>query len=287
MITRGSKVFFSLALAAYAAAVVYGVVTNGLATGGVVATISGDGAIDALVGPLTLGYKGGVGDHVGYSVLMGFALASLFAGVVTVAFRDGDPEAVAELAHADAVPPVAAPADLSPWPLVGGVGVGVVTLGLATNAAIFIAGLTIIGIAMLEWTVKAWSEQATGDPEVNRLIRKRLMHPVELPVAGLLIALIAAVSISQVFLTSSKSMAVVVAAVLAGLILVGAVMLSLMPELKRSIIVGVVVAVAALVLGLGIFGAVRGARDFEEHGGSEHSAALVDSARLVPLGETS
>lgn len=288
MITRGSRVFFSLALAAYGLAVVYGVITNGLATGGVVAAITGDGAVDAVLGPISFGYKGGVGDHVGYSLLIGFALASLFAGAVTVAFRDGDPEAVAELANADAVPPVAAPADLSPWPIVGALGAGVVTLGLATEPAIFIAGLAIVGIAMIEWTVKAWSEQATGDPEVNRLIRKRLMHPVELPVAGLLIALVAAVSISQVFLTSSKTAAWVVASILAATVLVGAVMLSLMPEMKRSILVGVAVAVSVLVIGLGIFGAVRGAREFEKHeSGGEHSAGVVDSARLVPLGETS
>lgn len=289
MITRGSRVFFSLALAAYGLAVVYGVITNGLADGnGVVSAITGDGAVGALVGPLTFGYKGGVGDHVGYALLMGFSFACLFAGGVSVAFRDGDPQAVAELTHADAVPPVAPPADLSPWPIVAALGAGITTLGLAIGSATFIVGLTVVGIAMIEWTVKAWSEQATGDPEVNRLIRKRLMHPVELPVAGLLIAVIAAVAISRIFLTSSKTMAWILASVLAAVVLVGAVLLSLMPQLKRTILVGVAVTLTVLILGMGIFGAVRGSREFEKHGsGSEHSAGLVDSAHLVFVGETS
>src|SRR4051812_28664470 len=103
MITTGSKLFYGLAGAAFVAAVVYGVVTNGVAHGGVLNTLAGDGAVDALLGPLTLGYKGGVGDHVGYALLMGFGVCSLGMGIATTAFRDADAGALAGLAGVDTV----------------------------------------------------------------------------------------------------------------------------------------------------------------------------------------
>ena len=52
MITTGSKFFYALAGVLLVAAVVYGYSTGG-----------------GEVGPLSLGYKGGVGDHLGYGIL--------------------------------------------------------------------------------------------------------------------------------------------------------------------------------------------------------------------------
>ncbi|MBK6669548.1 MAG: hypothetical protein IPG46_07645 [Actinobacteria bacterium] len=113
MFTRGSRLFFGLATASLLGAMLYGIITNGLQSGGVIETLTGKGAVDAVLGPLTLGYKGGVGDHIGFSLLLAFAVCSLAIGIGSSAFRDGDPEAIAELANLDAVPPVSEPNDLS------------------------------------------------------------------------------------------------------------------------------------------------------------------------------
>src|SRR5262245_21719178 len=123
MITRASRLFFGLAAAAFGAAVLYGIVTNGMAHGGVWHAIRSDGAVGARVGPITFGYKGGVGDHLGYTLLMGFAAAAAAMGFTSSAFRDGDAESVAEVSGTDTAAPVVAPADLSPWPIVASVGV--------------------------------------------------------------------------------------------------------------------------------------------------------------------
>ena len=286
MITRGSKIFFTMALAAFAAALAYGVVTNGLASGGVTDALSGDGALNALIGPITLGWKGGVGDHLGYAVLMGFAVCCAAAGFVTTAFRDGDPEAIAELADAADAPPIAAATELTPWPLVAAFGAAILTLGLATSSTLFIVGVVISVIALLEWTITAWADAATGDPEVNRIIRSRLMHPIELPVAGVAGVGIVAFSISRIFLTASKNGAVIVAAILGLTFLVVAVILSKAPELKRGLVVGVILAGGLLVIGLGVASAIRGERKVEHHeADAEH--ASVDSAGALSVGETS
>ena len=58
MFTTGFKFFFGLTIALTIGAVAYGYSTGG-----------------EHVGPVTLGWKGGVGDHVGYLVLIGGAFA--------------------------------------------------------------------------------------------------------------------------------------------------------------------------------------------------------------------
>jgi hypothetical protein len=65
MVTTSSKFFYGLAGVGLLAAIVYGIITNGVAHGGVLDVLSGPGAVDAVLGPITLGYKGGVGDHLG------------------------------------------------------------------------------------------------------------------------------------------------------------------------------------------------------------------------------
>ena len=52
--------------------------------GALVFAVNGDeGLIDNVLGPLTVGWKGGVGPHVGYVILIGTAVAS--AGLAGVA----------------------------------------------------------------------------------------------------------------------------------------------------------------------------------------------------------
>ena len=290
MFTRGSRIFFALALSAYLGGVLYGIITNGVSAGGVVVVMSGNGAVNAFLGPITFGYKGGVGDHLGYILFMSFAVCSLGTGLATSAFRDGDPEAVAELANADSAPPLAAPNDLSQWPVVAGFAATLMTLGLATNPVLFSIGAGALAIAAFEWTIKDWSEQATGDPEVNRAIRNRLMLPVELPIAGVLLIAITVFSFSRILLTSSQDGAVVAAALVGLVIFAVGVIVSTRPQVRRGLIVGVVVVGAAVVLGLGIFGAVKGQHPLEHEGGGtkEHAAAPAGANYSVAatLGET-
>ena len=61
MFTTGSKWFFGLGLVSLVLAAAYGWTTGG----------SG-------LGPLTVGYKGGVGDHLGYGLLLAIAMVAVF-----------------------------------------------------------------------------------------------------------------------------------------------------------------------------------------------------------------
>lgn len=287
MLTRGAKTFFGLAFAALLGGIVYGVITNGFAHDGVATVLTGDGAVDAVLGPITLGYKGGVGDQLGYSLFMGFAVSAFGMGFAALAFRDGDPEALAELANSDAVPPVSEPNDLSQWPIATAFSAALLTLGLAVNPVLFTIGAGALGICAVEWAIKAWSERATGDPEVNRTIRNRMMYPVELPVAGLVLVAIIVFAFSRILLTLSKESAVWVASGIGLLMFLVAVLIGTRPQVRRNVVVATVVVGALAVIGLGIAGAINGEREIEPHHGEEgHAATVIDGVADYSTGRS-
>ncbi|MFP5578526.1 MAG: hypothetical protein ACLGIZ_09855 [Acidimicrobiia bacterium] len=260
MITTGSKFFYGLAALLALAAVVYGYASGG---GG--------------VGPISVGYKGGVGDHLGYGLLLGAAVASLFAGFAITAFRDADPEPTAALLGTDVVPDAPVATGTSFWPVVAAFGVVLTVVGVVLNNVFFVAGLIALGAVAVEWTMQAWADRATGDPAVNREIRNRVMLPIEVPLAGALAIAIVVVGYSRVFLAVSKLGAVWIALAIAATIFFIGTILSLRPRIRTDLVAGILAAAAVVTIGLGIFGAVAGERDFEHHG-DEHAEEAEGSA---------
>jgi hypothetical protein len=258
MITTGSKFFYGLAALFAVAAVVYGYSSGG---GG--------------IGPISAGYKGGVGEHLGYGLLLAASVAALFAGFCTTAFRDADPEPTAALLGTDTLP-AATPTGTSFWPIVGAFGIVLTLVGAVLNNVFFVAGLIALGAVAIEWTMQAWSDRATGDPAVNREIRNRIMLPIEVPVAGALAIAVVIIGYSRVFLAVSKLGAVWIALAIAATIFIIGTALSLRPRIRTDLVAGLLAGAAVVTIGLGIFGAVAGERDFEHHG-EEHSEESGDS----------
>lgn len=248
MFTTGSKWFLGLGLVSFVLAAAYGWSTGG----------SG-------LGPLTAGYKGGVGDHLGYALLVSIGIAGTFLGIVAVATRDAAPSALAELAGTDVAPTVTAPAHKAYWPAIGAFGATLVVLGLAISNVLFVIGLFVLLAVTVEWMVLAWSDRATGDPEVNRLVRNRVMGPFEVPLAGVLIAGGTVVSISRMLLTSSELGAAAVATVLGMAILAIGALIAARPRISPNVVAGVLAMCAIGVVAAGVASASRGERLIEKH----------------------
>lgn len=248
MFTTGSKWFLGLGFVSLVLAAAYGWSTGGNG-----------------LGPLTAGYKGGVGDHLGYALLLSLGLASILLGLVAVATRDAAPSALAELAGTEVAPRVAPPAHAAYWPVVGAFGASLVVLGLVISNVLFVIGFFVLLAVLVEWMVLAWSDRATGDPETNRLLRNRIMGPFEVPLAGVLVAGGAVVAFSRVLLTSSELGAVWVATGLGVLILAVGALIATRPRLSSNVVAGLLALCAVGIVAAGVASAARGERFIEHH----------------------
>ena len=276
MFSPGFRLFFGYTLAGLLAMFVYGVASG---DGGGVDYL---GVVDAesWIGSVSLGWKGGVGDHVGYMILMLFALTSGFIAIMLVAFRDADPDAVAELAGGK-LPAPQAQTVANYWPITGAFGVGMLIVGLVTHAAIFVIGLLILGGVVFEWMMSGWADRATGDPVANRELRNRVMGPIELPVLGTLGIAAFVLAVSRVLLAVSKEWAVWFAVIATTVVMVIAIALAVVEKPNKNVVAGIIAVGAIAALAGGIVSASVGEREFHHlDGEEEHSEEGVEEGAL-------
>lgn len=285
MFTTGSKWFFGVAGAALLAALVYGGATNPSQVG-----------MDTFMGVLTLGYKGGVGDHMGYAILVGIAGAAIFLGASIAAFRDADVEAEAGLLGVEpaAVPEVTAPVRGSYWPVVGAFGAGTLVVGLVTSSALVMLGIVVLVAVAFEWAITAWSERATTDVGVNAAARRRVMLPFEVPVLGAIGIAVFVLAISRILLSVNKLGVYLIFGGVATAVLVVAFILSARPKINPQVVAGLCVVGALAVLAGGVVSAVVGPREIEPHHheeegheseGEEHEGAPLLPGSTIVVGE--
>lgn len=253
MFTWGAKYLFGLSVASFLGAIVYGLFSGG-----------------GIVGVLSGGYKGGVGDHVGYMILVALGFATLFLGVLMVVLRDAESEEASAAVGVERALAVRASRSPSYWGPVAAFGIACMAVGLAVSQMFFILGLVILAVVALEWLVLAWSDRATGDAEINSAIRDRMVGPFEIPVLALLGIGVFVIGFSRVLLTVSEAGSVIAAALVAALIFAAAIAIA-KSAASRSVITGVVALGALAVLAGGIAGAVNGEREIAHHGDEGHS----------------
>lgn len=234
MFTTGSKLFLGATLVSVVATIAYGVSTGGGA-----------------------GITGTIG-------LISVSAVLAFLTGVNFFIRDGnvpplDPSAVS--AAAAARPPVTR----SWWPLIGAGGLGLLVIGAVSEPIVFKAGIVVVLAATVEWMVQAWSERASADTAYNSRVRKRLLHPIELPVLGAVVIAIIVYSFSRIMLWLSQSGGPVAFGVIATLVLVVGFTVAYRPGLKRGAIVAVCAIAGLGLVSTGAVTAVDGERHIEDH----------------------
>jgi uncharacterized membrane protein len=239
--------------------------------------------MDRILGPLTLGWKGGVGNHLAYSLFVSLMAVSAGIAGLLVAYRDADPEAEAEVLHAESVPLTRAPAGMSYLPAYAAAALIVTLIGTATESGwLLLGGLVAVVLVSFTWTLRAWAERATGDDAVNAELYHRFVDPLRLPVLALVSIGIVVLGLSRVLLALSKTGSIVVFAVVGAIVFGVAILLAFVPRASRYLLIGVIVVGALLVIAGGIIGGVVGERDFH-HEGEEHSET-TDAATEHALG---
>lgn len=275
MFKTGSKFLYGLAGFGYVAAIAYAAATNGHKLL----------SMDSLLGPLTLGYKGYVGEHVGFSILVGLSMVSLFLGIFLSALRDSDAEAAAQVVGLETVPEVVPPTTVNYWPIVGGFSAAAVVLGLAVGPELFVLGLVGLTIVTVEWAVRAWADRATGDPEVNRGIRNRMMYPVEIPVGAVLGIAVLVLAVSRILLALPKVGSDLIFALVPLAIIVIGSLFVLKPKLSQSVIAGIILVGGLAILAGGVAAAIAGEHksdtETEKGAGRSSIAPLPEPGKLV------
>lgn len=267
MFTTGSTWFLGLGAVSFVLAAAYGWSTGG----------------DRL-GPVTAGYWGGVGDHLGYTLLVSIGLAATFLGLVALVTRDANPSALAELAGTDEAPPAVPPAHVAYWPVVGAFGAALVVLGLVIGNVLFVVGFFVLVGVLVEWMVLAWSDRATGDPDMNHLLRARIMAPFEVPIAGFLVVAGSVAAFSRLLLTSSELGAVAMATMLGLLVLGLGAVIATKPKLSPNVVAGVLALMAISIVTAGVLSAARGERFIERHEEDHSGAEGQDIGPNIPAG---
>lgn len=257
MIPTGLKLYFGVAFAALSAAVIGGY------------TSGGDG-----VGPLSAGYKGGVGDQVSFTILLAVAFVSVVVGSLLTYFRDADAESVAAALGRTDAPVGQLPVANSIWPLIAGAGFTMMAAGLAVSPLLFGAGLVVVIMVAFEWTMTAWADRATGESDTNETLRDQIMGPFEVPLLGLLLGGIIVLAVSRILLATSEYGAVVVGGVVSVVILAAGILFAQRPNLSKNAMSGIVTVIVVAVLAGGVWGAAAGTREIEHH--EEEESHAVD-----------
>jgi MFS family permease len=238
--------------------------------------------IDRVLGPLTLGWKGGVGNHLGYIFFVGlFGLSAGLAGIL-VAFRDADAEAEAQVVHTESVPLTRAPVGPNFMPALAAFGFVLMLVGLATQTPLYATvGLVVALVAGFVWTLRTWAERATGDDGANAELYHRFIDPLRTPVIAILSIAVVAIGLSRVLLAVSKTSSVLVFGVVAAVFFIVAAVLALRPSSARSVTTVLVIIGAIAVIIAGVLGAVSGERKFEEHSTEQGALPAATTASVI------
>ena len=219
MITTSSKLFYGLGAVAFAAAIVWMIANDG-----------GSGAV----------------------ALVFVAIASIFLGAIASYVRDGHVLSTDTEQH-DSAPAAQRGSGRSWFPLGTALSLGTVIVGLVTSPGIFKVGVALLLAMLGEWLIQNWSDRASSDPSYNERVRGRVVHPLEIPIAGALLLAVIVLSFSRVFLSLSVSAGPIVFAIVGALVLFFGSMLSIRPGTSRRV-VGTICGVA--LVGLSVVGVV-------------------------------
>jgi hypothetical protein len=261
-------VYAALALAAFVILTLLGAAGSALTTGSMF--LFGAAAYAGIVGAIYA--TSNEFEYVGTLVFGGLFLAAGFLGFVVVAFRDADlaAPALAAGSPADAEgtlgfrQPIVTP---SLWPIAAAFGVGLTLIGLVTDWRWFVGGLLVIAAAAIEWAVQAWADRASDDPRYNAAVRKRVMGPIEFPVAGAALVGLVIFAFSRVMLAVEKEAAIVAFIGLGVLLLAVFVVLAARKQSGITTLSIIAVLGAVALLTAGVIAAAEGERTFEHGGG--------------------
>ncbi len=232
MFTTGSKLFIGASVVALASAIIYGT-TQDNSTVGIIGLVSATLALVFLVG------------------------INLWVRDSNVAADNS--AAVATAAATNTTPPG------SMWPLVAGLGAALLPVGLVVGRAITWMAVIVLIVSTVEWMVQSWSERASGDAAYNTMVRRRIMHPLELPVLGAIGLGVIIFSFSRIMLRLPAVAGAIAFGAIASIVLLFGSLLAAKRNVGRSLVATLCTIGAVGIIGAGVTSAVAGGRHIVKH----------------------
>ncbi len=258
MFPWGSRFLLALGVVSLGSAAFYGLLTGG-----------------EIIGVISAGYKGGIGDHFGYVTLLSFALVSILLGALGSVTQEGidtDEKGVSLPVNQIEL------AGESVWPLVAAFGFACLAIGYVVDTAFLVLGVIVLLIVFMEWVLLSWSTRLSGDSSVNEAMRQRVIGPFQVPMFSMLGVAVLVVAVSRVLLAVPALGATIVAVVAATIIFFGAIFFA-KRKVPTQLLSAAVVVGAITILAGGVVAAAVGERDF--HHGEEHSESHSEDKVLV------
>ncbi len=239
MFTTGSKLFIGASTLAIAGTLIFGISQSGSPLG-------------------TLG-------------LVSAAIAFVFLMGINFWVRDSNVSSM-DTAGIETCPASRPSPPRSMWPLIGGLGVALLPVGLVAGFAITWIAVIVIMVTVVEWMVLSWSERASADPAYNAGIRKRILHPMELPILGAVGVGVIIFSFSRIMLYSPGTAGILIFAGIASVLLLFGSLIATKRNVGRSVVTALCSVGALALLGAGVATALDGGHHIEKHELNEVSA---------------
>jgi len=212
-------------------------------------------------------------DRLGFTLLLGIALATALGGLVlsVAGIKDSAPRwpAPGGVAAQQMPPLETTPVDRSLltrpsfMPFFAAVVLGVFGVGLAAGHAVVIVGLILGVFVTAGWLAQCWREDPSFTGPEGAWISDRLLAPFGFPLIALTLVGIIVLSISRILLAVPKAASVAIALVLAVLLLVVFFALARQHKVNRTVIVTMGGFAFVALIAAGSYSAAAGFRTFE------------------------
>lgn len=222
------------------------------------------GLMDAVLGPLSVGWKGGVGGHLGYSVLAGTTVGAGLWAALMLAFRDADSESQAQVSDVEPRALTAVPHGASYAPVALALGAVGLIIGLASSTVLTVVSIVVLVATAVVWTTRAWAARLSDNDAENFQKYETMMEPWRVPLVSVAAIAFVIVGLSRILLAVSKLEAVIVLAVVTTVFFIGAAVVAARPRMVRNSLAVLAIAAAVIVLAAAIYGLAVGEREFKD-----------------------
>ena len=222
---------------------------------------------------LSIVYAANTTDQAGTILLAGAVVALVAFGCVVV-FGAGASDRFSYEGQADTRPSTEPKSTLVPF--VGALAAAATVVGFALGAPFLALGLVAGAVCTAAWFSQAWRDHPDYVARLTQRTSGYIGLPFGMPVALVAVIGFIAISVSRTLLAVNHTAAWIIAIVIAASVFVCGLILAARPNISRKTMTLAVAVGAVIVLGLGVYGQVKG----------EHKSPESETDKIETVVET-